>query len=113
MALFTGEVASSADIIDRDRAAAKAQRPVKSQVPLNHSLVLTRGEFATVYKRMNSKAIAEEGVGAEIYARYATQLSRIPAPLHLKMSLTMELPIQHRGGHIIEHWKGKMNARYC
>ena len=98
MALFAGEIAPLADIIVRDRAAAQAQRPVKSQVPLTHSLVLTRGEFATVYKRMNSQAIAEEGVGAEVYARYATQLSRILAPLHLKMSLTMELPSSTAGG---------------
>lgn len=97
-----GKVVRLEDLVDADRSANKTTAARRLATPLERNLFFGRGPIARQFKAFSSRAVAEECVGPEVYNRYATAMASALAPLHLKISIQMVLPIQHRGGHIIE-----------
>ena len=107
--LMDGTERKLADIIDTARG--KERHP---SFPLDLSCVPTNQERVRRMRKYKLKAgIGEDKVGTEILKLNNMALATSMAAITLKGCLRIDLPIQAKGGHIVELFKGKGSRLTC
>ena len=93
--------------------------PVRAGIKRSIEAVPSVHTVARQYARMpikkstNLKAIGEDRVGNEILRTNATAVAAAMIPLYLKSALWIYTPLQWRGGHLMDLYKGKGDRLAC
>ena len=110
--LMEGVETTLADTIERDRR--RQERRPNADVKLDLDIIPTNLERAKKMTRYKVKSgIGEDRVGAEILKFNSGAISSSMAALTLKACLQISVPVQAKGGHIVELYKGKGARLEC
>lgn len=107
--LMDGAECKLADVIDSARARQRAP-----SVPLDLRCVPTNYERASRMTKYKLKVgVGEDRLGSEILKLHNMAMASCTAAVMLKGCLWIDLPIQAKGGHIVELFKGKGSRLTC
>ena len=107
--LMDGAQSTLAAVIEKSRSRTR-----RASVSLDIELVPTNADRARRMRRFNLKSgIGEDRIGTEILKLNAGAVSHCMAAITLKSCLQVDMPIQVKGGHIIELYKGKGSRLEC
>eukprot|EP00973_Karenia_brevis_P008682 1174351-Karenia_brevis.AAC.1 len=59
------------------------------------------------------KAYGEDLLCGEVFREFSSDLAMLLYPLHFKIVCRIQVPLQHKGGMVVEYFKNKGASEHC